>query len=104
MKIHNKLFTTLRIVLTLFLLLATFVGCGGDGGDGSAPDTEKFTLFYDANGGEGEMDSQTAEDSAEITIAQNAFTRTDYNFTGWNTAADGSGASYHCEPGPKHHA
>lgn len=40
------------------------------------------------------MKAQTAEEGAEITIAQNAFIYDGYDFTGWNTASDGSGASY----------
>ncbi|MBQ8042676.1 MAG: InlB B-repeat-containing protein, partial [Clostridia bacterium] len=35
--------------------------------------------------------------SQSVTIATNGFTRTGYNFSSWNTAADGSGTSY--DPG-----
>ena len=91
MKNYNKQLTPTRIIFTLFLLLSVFAGCGDDG---SAPATEKFTLTYDANGGSGEMKAETAEEGTEITIAQNAFSYDSYDFTGWNTVADGSGASY----------
>ena len=77
-----------------FMLMLLSIGCQPESGSENEPTKKTFTIIYNANGGEGEMDSQTADEGAEITIAQNAFTRTDYNFTGWNTAADGTGASY----------
>ncbi len=77
-----------------FILMLLSIGCQPESGSENEPAKKTLTIIYNANGGEGEMKSQTAEDSAEITIAQNAFTRTDYDFTGWNTAADGSGASH----------
>lgn len=50
-------------------------------------------ITYNANGGAGEMDVQTVENSG--TVAANGFTRTKvYDFLGWNTAADGSGTAY----------
>ena len=53
-----------------------------------------YTVTFDANGGVGEMAAQTFEVGVETRLNANAFTRTDYKFTGWNTAADGSGATY----------
>ncbi|MBO5952208.1 MAG: InlB B-repeat-containing protein, partial [Bacteroidaceae bacterium] len=55
------------------------------------------TIQFDANGGNGEMQpiriwSDDVSDS--IIIPSNIFTREGYKFTGWNTAADGSGTSY----------
>jgi uncharacterized protein (TIGR02145 family)/uncharacterized repeat protein (TIGR02543 family) len=52
--------------------------------------TTFFVTFY-ANGGEGVMEPQSffGDESKELTA--NAFTRTDYNFTGWNTKANGTG-------------
>ena len=55
------------------------------------------TVQFDANGGNGEMQpiriwSDDVSDS--IIIPSNIFTREGYKFTGWNTAADGSGTSY----------
>ena len=52
------------------------------------------TLSFDANGGEGTMAAQTFEAGVSQAIAANAFTRSGYTFTGWNTRADGSGTSY----------
>lgn len=56
--------------------------------------TQKPVVTFDANGGGGSMSSQTVEPNAETTLIANAFTRADYDFTGWNTAADGSGTAY----------
>lgn len=53
-----------------------------------------YTLTYDANGGTGTMDKVTADAGTAITLAANKFTRNGYTFAGWNTAKDGSGASY----------
>ena len=53
-----------------------------------------YTITFNANGGVGEMDPQTFEVGIDTTLKANAFTRESYNFIGWNTAADGSGATY----------
>ena len=53
------------------------------------------TINFNGNGAtSGTTASQqiAAGDTAPLNI--NGFTRTDYGFTGWNTAADGSGTSY----------
>jgi uncharacterized repeat protein (TIGR02543 family)/LPXTG-motif cell wall-anchored protein len=50
------------------------------------------TVTFDANGGSGSMSAQTS--SSAITLTPNAFSRTNYNFAGWNTAADGTGTAY----------
>ncbi|MBQ7945859.1 MAG: InlB B-repeat-containing protein [Bacteroidales bacterium] len=52
------------------------------------------TLTFNANGGTGTMAAQTFEAGVSQAIAANAFTRSGYTFTGWNTNADGSGTSY----------
>ena len=51
-----------------------------------------YTVTFDANGGTGTMAAQTA--ALPITISQNTFTRSGFNFSGWNTSSDGSGTSY----------
>lgn len=77
-------------VFTAALLAFTVFGCKQN--DDSNP--EKCTLTYDANGGTGEMKSTTGDEGAEITLTPNAFTKTGYTFTEWNTKADGSGDEY----------
>jgi uncharacterized repeat protein (TIGR02543 family) len=49
-------------------------------------------VTFNANGGTGTTDAQTA--SANTVLNANGFTRDGYTFLNWNTAADGSGASY----------
>ena len=56
--------------------------------------TKKPVVTFDANGGDGSMSPQTVEPNAATPLIANAFTRADYDFTGWNTAADGSGTAY----------
>ena len=53
-----------------------------------------YTVTFDANGGEGTMSVQTFEEGVSQALAANAFTRSGYTFTGWNTKTDGSGISY----------
>jgi uncharacterized repeat protein (TIGR02543 family) len=50
------------------------------------------TVTFDANGGTGTMANQTASVSTPLTA--NAFTRAGFTFSGWNTAANGSGTAY----------
>ena len=50
-------------------------------------------VTFDANDGTGTTSTQTFNEFGG-TLSPNAFTRTNYRFTGWNTAADGSGISY----------
>jgi pilin isopeptide linkage protein/uncharacterized repeat protein (TIGR02543 family) len=54
------------------------------------------TIAYNANGGDGSMAPGTFKGGL-YTVAQNGFYKSGYNFTGWNTTADGSGTSY--QPG-----
>lgn len=79
---------------------ATFSGDGTTVGTASvsfsftvtAPPPTSYTVTFDANGGSGSMSAQTS--SSATTLTANAFTRTNYTFAGWNTAANGSGTSY----------
>ena len=52
-------------------------------------------VAYRGNGNDGgSTDGTPVKYGDTVTIAQNGFTRTGCSFTGWNTAADGSGTSY----------
>ena len=53
-----------------------------------------YTITFNANGGEGSMEAQRFEVGVDTALNANAFTRANYKFIGWNTAADGSGATY----------
>ena len=55
---------------------------------------DDIRVSFDANGGEGSMDALTQKKDASFTLTGNTFTRTGYDFTGWNTEKDGSGTSY----------
>jgi uncharacterized repeat protein (TIGR02543 family) len=50
------------------------------------------TVTFNANGGSGSMSNQTASSATALT--SNSFNRNGYTFSGWNTAADGSGTPY----------
>ena len=50
------------------------------------------TVIFNSNGGTGSMSNQVANTPTALTT--NAFTRTNYTFSGWNTAANGSGTAY----------
>ena len=52
----------------------------------------QYSVSFNSNGGSGSMVNQSSNVTANLTA--NAFTRTGYTFTGWNTAADGSGSFY----------
>ena len=52
------------------------------------------TVAFDANGGSGTMTTQSIKHGAESVLPANSFTRDGYDFAGWNTKADGTGASY----------
>ena len=54
-----------------------------------------YSVSYNANGGSGEMDDQDFTYGVSQQLSANSFTApTGYHFTGWNTAADGSGTGY----------
>ena len=67
----------------------------------SAPCTGTYTIAYNANGGSGSMDAQTACVDRQITLLPSGLSPAsdDWQFAAWNTAADGSGYTYY--PGQK---
>ena len=50
------------------------------------------TVTFDSNGGTGSMADEI--DNVPTALTSNSFTRAGFAFTGWNTAANGSGADY----------
>lgn len=53
-----------------------------------------YFILFDANGGTGFMANEPAVYDMEVSLFDCGFTRTGYEFTGWNTANDGSGDSF----------
>ena len=53
-----------------------------------------YTITFEPNGGTGEATTQTFEVGVDTALNPNPFTRENYKFIGWNTAADGGGATY----------
>ena len=56
-----------------------------------------YTVGFNANGGDGTMTNQSFTYDVVQALSANAFTRTGYTFTGWNTTAEGTGTSYEDE-------
>lgn len=57
-------------------------------------EANKYTVRYDANGGEGTMDDQSMTYDVEAELSSNNFVRAHYYFNGWNTDKDGKGTAY----------
>ncbi len=53
-----------------------------------------FTVSFDGNGGSGTMKVQIMPADTPAALRRNAFTRSGYVFSGWNTAPGGSGTAY----------
>ena len=53
-----------------------------------------YTVAFDPNGGSGTMPAQAMAADTATALDANAFTRSGYTFTGWNTEPDGSGTAY----------
>lgn len=54
-----------------------------------------YTIQFNINGGSsGTMANQTQVYTVEQALTKNSYSRNGYIFTGWNTAANGSGSSY----------
>ena len=53
-----------------------------------------YTVMYDANGGDGEMDTCVHAYDIPKALNLNQFTKEGYGFIGWNTVDDGSGTNY----------
>lgn len=79
---------------TLFLLFAIVSVAGMIATSGCDTNVTTYTVTFDANGGEGSMDTQLFTEDYEKALTANAFTREGYSFAGWNTMRDGTGTAY----------
>ena len=58
------------------------------------PTVVTYNVTYYPNGGTGSVNAYPANSNTSYLIMDQGYTRSMYTFDGWNTAADGSGASY----------
>ena len=72
----------------------------GEAGGGTTEEKPKDNLTYDPNGGSGEKGIRQFDEHSVIIVESNSYTREGYEFTGWNTKADGTGAMY--QPGAEY--
>ena len=79
---------------SLFLLFAIVSVAGMIAFSGCDTNVTTYTVTFDANGGEGTMDTQLFTEDYEKALSANKFTREGFSFAGWNTMRDGSGTSY----------
>ncbi len=69
---------SLVILVALLTLAMVFVSCGEE------PEAAiKYTVTYNANGGEGSIESKTVTSGTKITLAENTFTKTGYHSDKW---------------------
>ncbi len=52
------------------------------------------TVSFNANGGNGSMADLSGNINTNVRLTTNTFTRSGYDFAGWNTKANGNGTSY----------
>ena len=54
----------------------------------------EYTIAFDANGGEGTMESMQMTYGEQRNLSPNSFEYEGFNFIGWNTSEDGTGTKY----------
>ncbi len=62
--------------------------------DEESEEAGRWEVFFDANEGEGSMQSMVVEQDVPTRLSENSFARQGFTFKNWNTKADGSGSSY----------
>lgn len=62
--------------------------------DSSTIPVPQVTVTFDANGGTGTMTEQKIDEGKPTALKTNTYKKAKYNFTGWNTQADGTGTAY----------
>ena len=75
--------------------LYSISGWGGDDKKSPGDWSDAFKIIYDGNGAtSGSVATVYSWNGADKTASSNSFDKTGNNFTGWNTAAAGSGSNY----------
>ncbi len=80
-------------ILAVVMALAVMMACTMM--VSAVTDTDvKPVLQLEANGAEGKMDDIPVNDAGVVVVPENVFIKNNFDFTGWNTNADGSGDTY----------
>ena len=80
------------VVIDPTLPQTIYAGTGGGVFTALDVTTASYTVTFNSNGGSGTMNPQS--NTMPTSLAANTFIRTGYAFTGWNSAANGSGTTY----------
>ena len=78
----------------LFQAIIYLKGVAAQGAAPVSAQSSNATVTFDSNGGSGSLANQTASSGANLTPLNNSITLSGFTFSGWNTAADGSGTAY----------
>lgn len=73
---------------------STMLGNSGDGYAKISLINPHYKVKFDANGGTGTMSDMDFVYGTAQNLTANTFTRSEHEFIGWNTKADGTGTSY----------
>lgn len=90
----------MRKGIAALLMSLALVFCAGTayGAQVTEGETEavvyNVTISFMANGGNGNMTSQTVSSGVPALLSKNAFKKKDFTFTGWNTKKNGKGIRY----------
>lgn len=52
--------------------------------------TDTYTVLFDANGGDGDMDAMTIDVDDDVALTKNSLTREGYEFIGWSDSKNGT--------------
>jgi uncharacterized repeat protein (TIGR02543 family) len=53
-----------------------------------------YNIFFNSNGGTGSMSGQSIASGMSVPLSANAYIKTGFKFSGWNTVSNGSGTPY----------
>lgn len=82
-----------KILLILAVFVAVFsCDLGSDSSDKKDP--VLYNIVFNGNGGEGALETISKKEGEKVTLPANVFTKSGFEFTGWNTAKDGTGTEY----------